>query len=120
MFHGRRRMLPTFIDLSKRYANLIENHLWAQAMIPDQMLDYFVVEGEKWILEQRRLHHPTAKPFSPDQRSKFEAFFSRTILDAVRFAVVEQIPNPGFYKNLQAMGQPIPMDFGADPRNYVY
>jgi hypothetical protein len=81
-------------------------------MTPDQMLDYFIVEGEKWILEQRRLHYPAAEPLSPDQRSNFEAFFSRTILDSARFAAVDQIPNPGFYQNLPAMGLQIPMDFG--------
>jgi hypothetical protein len=80
-------------------------------MTPDQMLDYFVVEGEKWILEQRRLHHPTAKLLHSNQRDAFDPFFGTTILDSVRFATVEQIPNPGFYNNLQAIGQPIPMDF---------
>jgi hypothetical protein len=84
----------------------------AQAMTPDQMLDYFVVEGEKWILEQRTLHYPTAKPLQPDQRSALDPFFSKAVLDSARFAVVDQIPNPGFYKNVQAMGQPIPLDFG--------
>ena len=80
-------------------------------MTPVQMLDYFVIEGEKWIQEQRRLHYPTAQPLRPDQRATLAAFFSKAILDSARFATVDQIPNPGFYRNLQAMGQPIPMDF---------
>jgi hypothetical protein len=77
----------------------------------DQMLAYLVVEGEKWILEQRALHRSVAKPLPPDQQSNFEPFFTKAILDSARFAPVEQIPNPGFYSNLQAMGQPMPMDF---------
>jgi hypothetical protein len=81
-------------------------------MTPDQMLDYFVVEGEQWIQEQRTLHYPTAKSLQPDQRTALDPFFSKAVLDCARFAVVDQIPNPGFYKNLQAMGQPIPLDFG--------
>jgi hypothetical protein len=82
-----------------------------EAMTPDQMLDYFVIEGEKWILEQRTLHRPTAKLLHSDQRNAFDPFFNKTVLDSARFATVDQIPNPGFYRNLQAMGQPIPMDF---------
>jgi len=81
-------------------------------VIPNQMIDYFILEGDKWIQEQRTLNRPIAKPLHPDQRNAFEPFFSAAILDLVRFAMVDQIPNPGFYKNLQAMGQPIPLDFG--------
>jgi hypothetical protein len=81
-------------------------------MTPDQMLDYFIVEGEKWILEQRGLHRPTANPLPSDQRSRLEAFFDKNVLDSARFAPVDQIPNPGFYQNLPAMGLQIPMDLG--------
>ncbi len=80
-------------------------------MTPNQMLDYFVVEGEKWIQEQRKLNRPAAEPLDAAERVKLEAFFSGVVLDSVSFAVVDQIPNPGFYKDLRAMGQPIPMEF---------
>ena len=77
-----------------------------------QLLPYFIAEGEKWVAEQRTLHRPGGALLSSAMRSMFEPFFDKEVLDGVRFKVVSQISNPGFYASLRAMERPIPLDFG--------
>ncbi len=75
------------------------------------MLSYLIENGETWILEQRELHRPGAIPLSQHLRSTFEQFFSGDILDSAVFKTVPVIKNPGFYRELEAVGQSIPLDF---------
>ena len=80
-------------------------------MTSDQMLAYLTAKGEEWVVEQRALHHPVARPLGLQLLSDLQAFFGEDVLDAARFASVGLLPNPGFYRELLAMGQSIPLDF---------
>ncbi len=80
-------------------------------MNPEQFLDYLIQNGQAWVLEQRNLHRPEAVPLNEQERSALEPFFDSKLLDLVRFKLVPGIANPGFYRELEATGQDIPLDF---------
>lgn len=63
--------------------------------------------------EQRERHRPDALALEPQERQVFVPFFEAELLDEVRFKSVPKVENPGFYRVLAAMGQPLPMDFTA-------
>lgn len=75
------------------------------------MLDYLIAHGQVWILEQREVHRPGAIPLDQRLRSAFERFFGGELLESARFKTVPVIENPSFYRELEAMGQLIPLDF---------
>ena len=75
------------------------------------MLDYLIEHGQVWIVEQREVHRPGAVPLSRHVRWAFEPFFGGELLDSTRFKIVPVIENPGFYRELEAAGQSIPLDF---------
>ena len=77
----------------------------------DPELSYLIEQGENWIREQRLLHRPDAQPLEPQAVAMLSPFFGPDILRDVRFKSVPVIENPGFYKELEAAGRPIPMDF---------
>ena len=77
----------------------------------EHMLRYLIEHGQVWVLEQREVHRPGAIPLSHDLRSTFEPFFGGELLDSTRFKPVSIIENPGFYRELEATGQSIPLDF---------
>ena len=80
-------------------------------MNPEQLLDYLIQNGQAWVLEQRNLHRPEAVSLNQQARSAFGPFFDGKLLDLARFKMVPGIKNPGFYRELEAMGQLIPLDF---------
>ena len=80
-------------------------------MNPEQLLDYLVQNGQAWILEQRILHRPEAVLLNQQARSDLEPFFDGKLLDLARFKTVPGIANPGFYRELEEMGQQAPLDF---------
>ncbi len=77
----------------------------------EHMLRYLIEHGQVWVLEQREMHRPGAIPLHHDLRSTFEPFFGGELLDSTRFKAVPVIENPGFYRELEAAGQSIPLDF---------
>ena len=76
-----------------------------------RMLDYLIEHGQVWVLEQREVHRAGAISLNQHLRSAFEPFFSGELLDSTRFKAVPVIENPGFYRELEAAGQFIPLDF---------
>ena len=79
----------------------------------DEALAYLMENGLAWVREQRDRHRPEALALEPQERQVFEPFFEAELLDEVRFKSVPRVENPGFYRVLAAMGQPLPMDFTA-------
>ena len=82
-------------------------------MNPEQLLDFLIQKGQAWVLEQREMHRPGAARLDQNTRLSLSPFFRSEILDSARFAVVPLIENPGFYSELEAMGQSVPLDFTA-------
>ena len=82
-------------------------------MEQSQMVDYLIMKGREWVQEQRRVQRPDAASLDEGAKSAFRPFFDNEVLDSVRFRTVPSIPNPGFYRDLEAMGQPIPIDFAT-------
>ena len=79
----------------------------------DEALAFLIENGLAWAQEQRDRHRPDALALNLQERQVFEPFFEAELLDEVRFKSVPGIENPGFYRVLLAMGQPLPMDFAA-------
>ncbi len=80
-------------------------------MNPEQLLDFLIQKGQAWVIEQREIHRPGAARLDQTTRLSLNPFFRSEILDSARFAVVPLIENPGFYSELEAMGQSVPLDF---------
>ncbi len=77
----------------------------------DEDIRYLIEQGEAWIREQRTLHRPDASPLNDRAATTLAPFFGPDILRDVRFKSVPVVENPGFYKDLEAAGRPIPIDF---------
>jgi hypothetical protein len=78
---------------------------------PEELLNFFVVNGRQWVTDQRNLFRPNAQPISADDKVQLEPNFAPDILERARLTWVAEIPNPGFYTTLQTSGLPIPLDF---------
>lgn len=76
-----------------------------------ELLAYLITDGQGWVSEERDLHRPGAIPLDPQARSQFVLFFEDAVLDGARFKAVPTINNPGFYRDLEAKGYEIPLDF---------
>ena len=79
----------------------------------DPELSYLIEQGGNWIRQQRRLHRPDALPLEPPAAATLGPFFGTDIVRDVRFKSVPVIENPEFYRELVAVGRPIPMDFSG-------
>lgn len=79
----------------------------------DEKVIYLIKQGEKWVREQRDLHRPDALALEPQASAAIEPFFGPEVIRDVRFKAVPVIENPGFYREMQATGQPIPIDFSG-------
>ena len=77
----------------------------------DEQVIYLIKQGEGWVREQRDLHRPDALALKPQASTAFEPFFGAEVIQDVRFKAVPVIENPGFYREMEATGQPIPIDF---------
>lgn len=83
------------------------------AMNSDQLIDFLIAGGQAWVTQQRELHRPAAIPLDALVKGKLKPFFEDAILNEARFKEVAAIENPGFYAEIEASGQPIPLDFTA-------
>jgi len=77
----------------------------------EQQLNFLIVNGTKWIVEQREHHRPSADELTAPVKDALNPYFQPEILEAVRVREVPQIENPGFYDELRQAGQEIPLDF---------
>ena len=80
-------------------------------MNQDEFLTYLVAEGSSWVLSQRDTLRASSAELSNDERERYARYFESETLDAVRYAFVDGITNPGFYDELAARGVEIPLDF---------
>ena len=72
-----------------------------------ELIDWLIVQGRKWVMEQRERHRPTAAPLQGLAREHLSRFFAPATLDLLRVGRVGIIENPAFYSQLGAM----PLDF---------
>ena len=77
----------------------------------EHMLRYLIEHGQLWVLEQREVHRAGAMPLTQHLRTAFKPFFTGELLDSTRFKAVPVIENPDFYRELEAAGQSVPLDF---------
>ncbi len=76
-------------------------------------LRYLIEQGEMWIREQRSLHRPCARALTAGEVAVLRPFFGPEVLREVRLRAVAAIQNPDFYRALEALGRPVPMDFST-------
>ncbi len=79
----------------------------------EMMLKFFIDEGARWIQRQRDKYRNDGRPLQLDEKERLSPYFAGDTLDSVRVAFVPQIENPDFYRQLQEIGQPLPLDFSA-------
>jgi len=80
-------------------------------MNPDEFIAYLIAEGSSWILSQRDTLRPTSAKLPDDLRDQYSAYFQPETLDTIRYRLVDEIENPGFYDDLSERGVEIPLDF---------
>ncbi len=64
----------------------------------------------EWVRDERDRHRDRALPLSSAQRRLFEPYFSRSVLDGARIAVVERFRNPEVFRLFDRLGEPYPLD----------
>lgn len=64
-----------------------------------------------WIRAQRAAHRPHGNPVPPLARETLSSHVSSTVLDSVRVVEVDQVGNPPFHDQLDAVGVEMPLDF---------
>jgi hypothetical protein len=72
---------------------------------------FLIEQGRTWIAGERAARQPHAQRLSDPLRHRFSPYFGDALLDRVRIQLVPAIPNPPFYAQLAAAGQPVPLDF---------
>jgi len=72
---------------------------------------FLIEQGKAWIAAERAARHPHGQHLSDPLRHRFSPYFGAALLDRVCIQLVPAIPNPPFYAQLAASGQPIPLDF---------
>ncbi len=77
----------------------------------DELTQYLIHEGYKWIMSQRDLHFPVAQGLSEQDRKSLEAYFDPEILVSARIRLVVFIENPQFYSDIIRLGIPNLIDF---------
>ena len=80
-------------------------------MNPEELLRFLIENGQAWVQAQRDLHRPGARTLAVAEKAAFSPFFGQPILDIAQVKRVPAIENPGFYRDLEAMGVPPPLDF---------
>ena len=83
----------------------------AHALELDRLKPHLIEKFQEWIHQQRRFHLASARPLSGEEKSWFDGYFEKRILDLSRIASVERIENPEFYRDLRKSGVPLPIDF---------
>jgi hypothetical protein len=73
-------------------------------------LEALMAQAAAWLRDERALHRPAARPLRKQERARFEPFFPRQILDAVRVLRVPGFQNPPFLTALGTGGPFIPLD----------
>ncbi|MEI4927343.1 hypothetical protein Q8G50_33035, partial [Klebsiella pneumoniae] len=63
------------------------------------------------VAAQRDAFAATSSPISEEDRAVLRQYFGHTVLQASRFAWVDEIANPDFYETLGRLGHPTPLDF---------
>src|SRR5438876_7364359 len=80
---------------------------------PEALLQFLIESGQAWVQSQRDRYWPEARRFSAAEKSGLSPFFEASILDVARVAAVPRIENPPFYRELEAQGITLPLDFTA-------
>ena len=82
-------------------------------MDTEELLQFLIENGQAWVQAERERLRPTARMLTASEKAAFHPFFEADILDTARIRHVPVIKNPGFYRDLEAMGIPPPLDFTA-------
>lgn len=80
-------------------------------MNADELIQYLIHEGYKWIMNQRNLHFPIAQELSEPDRKSLEPYFDPDSLISARIRLVDFIQNPQFYIEIIKLGIPNLIDF---------
>jgi hypothetical protein len=80
-------------------------------MDADQLVQYLIQEGYKWIINQRDFHFPVSQQLSKQDRKSLESYFDPEILASARTRLVAFIENPQFYSDIIKFGISNLMDF---------
>lgn len=73
-------------------------------------LQMLITHGTDWVKQLRELHRPQSQTLAEEMRGTLAPFFEPRILDSARFCLINEIPNPQFYRLLPP-GTSIPIDF---------
>jgi len=79
----------------------------------NEMIAYLVENSTEWIRSQRAHHLALSKALPDTTRAALRGYFTDETLDRARFRYVDEIENPGFYKEFDRVGEPIPLDFSS-------
>lgn len=74
-------------------------------------IGFLIERGKSWIAAERTVRRPRAQPLPDQLRRRFGPYFPAGVVDTARMQFGPQIPNPPFYAELAAAGQPMPIDF---------
>jgi hypothetical protein len=80
-------------------------------MTTDELIRFLTENGRRWVAAQREAFQPSSDPISEEDRSVLRHHFGNTVLNCTRFTWVDEITNPDFYEELEAAGEPMPLDF---------
>lgn len=80
-------------------------------MNPEELLRFLIERGQAWVHAQRDHHRPGARTLAVAEKAAFSPFFAEPILDIALVKCVPAIENPGFYRDLEAIDIPPPLDF---------
>lgn len=82
-------------------------------MDTEELLQFLIENGQAWVEAERDRFRPSARILTASEKAAFRPFFEAHILDIARIKRVTVVENPGFYRDLEAMGVPPPLDFTA-------
>jgi len=80
-------------------------------MTTDELVQFLVENGRRWVAAQREAFAPTSDPISEEDRAVLRHYFGNTVLQGSRLVWVDEIANPDFYAALERAGEPMPLDF---------
>jgi hypothetical protein len=80
-------------------------------MTTDEMVQFLVENGRRWVAAQREAFQPTSDPVSEEDRAVLRHYFGHAVLQGSRLTWVDEIANPDFYADFERAGVPIPLDF---------
>jgi len=79
----------------------------------NEMIAYLVENSTEWIRSQRAHHLALSRSLPDMTRHALRGYFEPSTLDRARFRYVDEIENPGFYKEFERMGERPPLDFSS-------